>query len=131
MAAFIAGEIWPERTVCRFWFGSKNRAIGLPSLSVTVLACGSGPSTRSVDTLFTPSLTAITPRPIPPTTGNTAPAATTPAARQNAASSAIGRRGRRGRLTDLLAELGGQLRGGADTELGTDAGPVELRRSQM
>jgi hypothetical protein len=36
-----------------FWFGSKNRAVGFPSLSVTVVVCGRGPSTRSVDTLFT------------------------------------------------------------------------------
>jgi hypothetical protein len=28
MAAFMAGAIWSDVTPCRFWFGSKKRAMG-------------------------------------------------------------------------------------------------------
>ncbi len=91
MAAFIAGEICSGRSTCRFWFGSKNRAIGLPSLSVTVVVCGSGPSTRSVETLFTLSLASLVTSPNPAASGNVMPATTTPATTHNASNMAIGR----------------------------------------
>ena len=94
MAAFMAGEICSGRSTCRFWFGSKNRAIGLPAASVTVLVCGSGPSTSSVDTLFTLSLASFVTSPNPAASGNAIPATTTPATRHNASNLATNRRTR-------------------------------------
>ena len=100
MAAFMAGEICSGVSTCRFWFGSKNRAIGLPPLSVTVLVCGSGPSTRSVETLFTLSLASLVTSPNPAASGNVMPATSTPATTHSASNMPIGRSSSRGDLTE-------------------------------
>src|SRR4051794_6793792 len=91
IAAFIAGEIWSDVTACRFWLGSKNRAIGAPVTSVTVVVSGNGPSTTSVDTVVTVSPAALDTIPTPATTGNTIPAVSTPAATHNPSNKATDR----------------------------------------
>ena len=45
--------MWSDGTAWRFWLGSKNRAIGAPAASVTVVVSGSGPSTTSVEAVVT------------------------------------------------------------------------------
>ena len=91
IAAFIAGEIWSDGTACRFWLGSKNRAIGAPATSVTVVVSGSGPSTTSVETVVTVSPASLDTIPSPATAGNTIPAASTPAATHSPSRRAMGR----------------------------------------
>ena len=81
-------------TACRFWLGSKNRAIGAPATSVTVVVSGSGPSTTSVETVVTVSPASLDTIPSPATAGNTIPAVNTPAARHSPSSRATGRASR-------------------------------------
>src|SRR3954451_10910172 len=119
IAAFIAGEIWSDATAWRFWLGSKNRAIGAPATSVTVVVSGNGPSTTSVDTVVTVSPAALDTIPSPATAGNTIPAASTPATRHNPSNRATGRTSRRTTITTCLPALR-ELFGSDRRDIGDD-----------
>ena len=80
-------------------------------MSVTVLVCGSGPSTRSVDTLFTLSLASLVTSPKPAASGNDIPATTTPATTHNASNRATNRRTRRNAFIGAARE---EREGGRD-----------------
>src|SRR5208337_5287926 len=63
-----------------------NQAIGFPAASSIVETCGTSPSRTCAVPLATTSEARLNDSPIPPATGNTNAAATTPANRQHPAS---------------------------------------------